>query len=263
MSSETTSGRRPSLHGMDVEEHLASPAIRQRYVTTMFEIIAPKYDRFTRAFSFGLDRQWKADLIAALGRHVASDARVVDLACGTGDLTVAMAELASAGTVVGIDASPTMIACARTATAARTIRMPPGRLDFQVGDIMALDLPDGSVDAVSVGYGLRNVPDLAAALQEIRRVLKPGGILGNLDFVLPEPGLWRVLLLTYLKLMGDLYGWWYHGDAQVYGYIARSIRHFVTRRQLDQALTAAGFTVLEGADRLLGGVSMQVARRDG
>jgi demethylmenaquinone methyltransferase/2-methoxy-6-polyprenyl-1,4-benzoquinol methylase len=263
MSGETKAGQGPSLRGMDVEAHLASPAIRQRYVTTMFEIIAPKYDRFTRAFSFGLDRHWKADLIAALGRHVGRDARVVDLACGTGDLTVAMTQLAPDGTVVGIDASPTMIACARTATAAQTIRMPPSQLTFQVGDIMALDLADGSADAVTIGYGLRNVPDLAAALQEIRRVLKPGGILGNLDFVLPEPGPWRVLLLTYLKLMGDLYGWWYHGDAQVYGYIARSIRHFVTRKQLDQALGAAGFTVLEGMDRLLGGVSLQVARRDG
>jgi demethylmenaquinone methyltransferase/2-methoxy-6-polyprenyl-1,4-benzoquinol methylase len=262
MSSETQPKREPSLRGMDVEAHLASPAIRQRYVTTMFEIIAPKYDRFTRAFSFGLDRRWKADLIAALGRHVHRDARVVDLACGTGDLTMAMAQLAPAGTVVGIDASPTMIACARTATAGQTIRMAPGRIDFQVGDIMALDLPDGCADAVTVGYGLRNVPDLAAALQEIRRVLKPGGILGNLDFVLPEPGPWRILLLTYIKFMGDLYGWWYHGDAQVYGYIARSIRHFVTRKELDQALGAAGFSVIEGMDRLLGGVSMQVARRE-
>ncbi len=263
MSDQTTSSRRPTLQGMDAEEHLASPAIRQRYVTTMFEIIAPKYDRFTRAFSFGLDRHWKADLIAALGAHVARDARVIDLACGTGDLAVAMAQLAPEGSVVGIDASPTMIACARTATAALTISLPPGRLAFQVGDIMALDLPDGCADAVTIGYGLRNVPDLAAGLREIRRVLKPGGILGNLDFVLPEPGPWRVLLLTYLKLMGDLYGWWYHGDAQVYGYIARSIRHFVTRRELDQALGAAGFTVVAGMDRLLGGVCLQVARRDG
>jgi demethylmenaquinone methyltransferase/2-methoxy-6-polyprenyl-1,4-benzoquinol methylase len=263
MSSEAKEGQGPSLRGMDVEAHLASPAIRQRYVTTMFEIIAPKYDRFTRAFSFGLDRQWKADLIEALGQHIRRDARVVDLACGTGNLTVAMTQLAPEGSVLGIDASPTMVACARTATAAQTIRMPPGQLEFQVGDIMALDLPDGCADAVTVGYGLRNVPDLAAALGEIHRVLKPGGILGNLDFVLPEPGPWRFLLLTYLKLMGDLYGWWYHGDAQIYGYIARSISHFVTRKQLDQALGAAGFTVLAGMDRLLGGVSMQVARRDG
>lgn len=262
MSSGSQQKPAPSLRGLDVEAHLASPAIRQRYVTTMFEIIAPKYDRFTRAFSFGLDRRWKADLIAALAQHVHHDARVVDLACGTGDLTMAMARLAPEGSVVGIDASPTMVACARTASAGQTIRMPPGRVDFQVGDIMALDLPDGGADVVTIGYGLRNVPDLAAALREIRRVLKPGGILGNLDFVLPEAGPWRVLLLTYIKLMGDLYGWWYHGDAQVYGYIARSIRHFVTRTQLDQALVTAGFTVLDGMDRLLGGVSMQVARRE-
>ncbi len=253
----------PSLRGMDVEAHLASPAIRQRYVTTMFEIIAPKYDRFTRAFSFGLDRQWKADLIAALGKHVKRDARVIDLACGTGDLSVAMTQLANEG-----DGGGHRCLADDDRLRPHRDRWPdhphaPGQLAFQVGDIMALDLPDGGADAVTIGYGLRNLPDLAAALREIRRVLKPGGILGNLDFVLPEPGPWRLLLLTYLKLMGDLYGWWYHGDAQVYGYIARSIRHFVTRRQLDQELADAGFTVVEGMDRLLGGVAMQVARRDG
>ncbi len=261
MSSEVQPPPPPSLRGMDVEAHLASPAIRQRYVTTMFEIIAPKYDRFTRAFSFGLDRRWKHDLMAGLGRHVHPDARVVDLACGTGDLSRAMLAVAPGGSVLGIDASPTMVACARTSSAAQTIRMRPGQLDFQVGDIMALELPDGCADVVTIGYGLRNLPDLGAALREIRRVLKPGGILGNLDFVLPASWTWRVLLLTYLKLIGDLYGWWYHGDAQVYGYIARSIRHFVTRRQLDQALVEAGFTVLEGMDRLMGGVALQIARR--
>ena len=126
MSSEAKEGQGPSLRGMGVEAHLASPAIRQRYVTTMFEIIAPKYDRFTRAFSFGLDRQWKADLIEALGQHIRRDARVVDLACGTGNLTVAMTQLAPEGSVLGIDASPTMVACARTATGATWTRTRTG-----------------------------------------------------------------------------------------------------------------------------------------
>ena len=252
---------RPSLRGLDVDLHLAMPALRQRYVTTMFEIIAPKYDRFTRAFSFGMDAEWKRDLVEALRPHIADDAVAIDLACGTGDLAVALGRLAPRGRVLGIDASPTMIECALSATAGLRARLPRGALDFRVGDLMDLDLPAASVDVATIGYGLRNVPDFRAALAGIRRVLKPGGILANLDFTLPEPGWWRVVLLGYLRAMGDVYGLLWHGDAQVYGYIARSIARFVTRRQFADALDDLGFEVLAESSRLGGGVSLHVARR--
>jgi demethylmenaquinone methyltransferase/2-methoxy-6-polyprenyl-1,4-benzoquinol methylase len=251
----------PSLRGLDVDLHLAMPELRQRYVTTMFEIIAPKYDRFTRAFSFGMDAEWKQELVAALRPHVPADARVVDLACGTGDLAVAMGRLAPEGRVVGIDAAPAMIDHARAATLALRRRLPRGALEFRVGDMMDLDLPAASADVVTIGYGLRNVPDFRAALAGIHRVLRPGGLLANLDFTLPEPGWWRAVLLAYLRAMGDVYGLLWHGDAQVYGYIARSIARFVTRRQFADALDDLGFEVLASSSHLGGGVSLHVARR--
>jgi ubiquinone/menaquinone biosynthesis methyltransferase len=251
-----TDSSAPTLRGLDMEAHLSTPAIRQRYVTTMFEMIAPKYDRFTRAFSFGMDVAWKNELLAQLRPTLRTDARVLDLACGTGDLAAALARLVPDGRVHGVDAAPTMISCAKERGLGIT------NLRFAVGDMMCLDVPDASQDVVTIGYGLRNVPDHRVALREIHRVLKPGGTLANLDFALPEPGAWRWLFLRYLKTMGDVYGWLWHGEPEVYGYISRSIAHFVTLKQLAADMTATGFTVSYESPKLNGGVCLHVARKN-
>ena len=250
-----TDASAPTLRGLDLEAHLCTPAIRQRYVTTMFEMIAPKYDRFTRAFSFGMDVAWKNELLGRLRPTLRTDAQVLDLACGTGDLAASLARLVPDGRVRGIDAAPTMIGCARERG------QDVGNLRFDVGDMMALEVPDSSQDVVTIGYGLRNVPDHRVALREIHRVLKPGGVLANLDFALPEPGAWRWLFLRYLKTMGDAYGWLWHGEPAVYGYISRSIAHFITIRQLAADLVASGFAIEYESPKLNGGVCLHVARK--
>src|SRR5262249_32635711 len=125
----------------------------------------------------------------------------------------------------------------------------------------SLDLADGSVDLVTIGYGLRNVPDFRAALCQIARVLKPGGIVANLDFTLPCNAIWRFMFLSYLTIMGNLYGWWMHGEGPVYGYISRSIAAFVTLQELSKEMEAAGLEVLVTSPKLLGGVCLHVARK--
>jgi demethylmenaquinone methyltransferase/2-methoxy-6-polyprenyl-1,4-benzoquinol methylase len=248
--------RPPTLRGLDQKAHLDSPSLKQHYVTTMFEIIAPRYDRFTRAFSFGMDATWKRDLVTMVRPHVATDSAVLDLACGTGDIAFALARWNPHGQVLGIDAAPTMIELARQAAGRNATRVA-----FAVGDLTALAMPDGCQDVVSLGYGLRNVPDLDHALGEIHRVLRPGGVIANLDFTLPESPLWRAVLLRYLLAMGNIYGALWHSDPAVYGYIARSIERFVTQRQLSAALSARGFEILTVTSKLGGGVSLHVARK--
>src|SRR5690349_21800302 len=147
---------RARLADMDLEAHLADPAIKQRFVTPMFDIIAPRYDRFTRVFSFGMDRHWKAELTRWLTESIRPAAQVLDLACGTGDLAFAAAARASHGRVLGVDASSGMIDLAR-ARAAR--EGAGGNVAFEVGDISALGVASASVDAITAGYALRNVPD--------------------------------------------------------------------------------------------------------
>ncbi|HJR62832.1 MAG TPA: class I SAM-dependent methyltransferase, partial [Gemmatimonadaceae bacterium] len=97
---------RPALRGLDLDAHLSDPALKQRFVTPLFDLIAPRYDRFTQLFSFGMDRRWKEALLSDVEGSVHAGSRVLDLACGTGDLALELARRTSAGGVAGIDASP-------------------------------------------------------------------------------------------------------------------------------------------------------------
>lgn len=258
--SEKTEGDRPSprLADLDLETHLADPALKQRFVTPMFDIIAPRYDRFTRVFSFGMDRHWKGELTALIRNAIGPDARVLDLACGTGDLAFAAGARASLGSVLGIDVSREMIelACSRVASDASA-----GNVRFEVGDISALDVPTASVDVVTAGYALRNVPNYERAVDEIARVLKPGGVFATLDFYRPRSWWWRPLFLGYLTVAGNWVGWLWHREPVVYGYIARSIDHFVSWQDFSATLERHGLRVETVRTKLLGGVAIHVARR--
>ncbi len=248
----------PTLGELDLEAHLADPALKQGFVTPMFDMIAPRYDRFTRVFSFGMDRRWKAELITWMRSAIRAESRVLDLACGTGDLAFAAGERATQGSVLGLDASKKMIELARQRA---TQEAPLGNVQFQVGDMTSLDVDAASVDAITVGYGMRNVPQYEVAVREIARVLKPGGVLATLDFYRPESVLWRPLFLTYLRAAGNWIGWLWHREPVVYGYIAPSIRHFVSWQRFSTTLERHGLRVESVRVKLLGGVALHFARR--
>ncbi len=250
-----------SLGELDVDEYLADPALKQNFVTPMFDLIAPRYDRFTRVFSFGMDGGWKRRVVAEASLGLGAGGRALDLACGTGDLAFALAERVPGAEVVGIDASTRMIELAQERRSADPLT--GARVRFAVGDMMRLDVSDGAVDVVTAGYALRNVPDHREALAEIARVLKPGGILVTLDFYRPEPAVWRSLFLSYLRVAGDAVGWLWHRQPVVYGYIARSVRSFVSAAGFSRDLHDAGLAVQEVHTMLLGGTAIHVARRRG
>ena len=247
-----------ALGKLDLEAHLADPALKQRFVTPMFDTIAPRYDRFTRVFSFGMDRRWKAELIDWIRLAVGPESRVLDLACGTGDLALAAGERATHGSVRGVDASPRMIELARKRAAREA---PHGNVQFQVGDMSSLEADTASVDAITAGYGLRNVPEYEVAVREIARVLKPGGVLATLDFYRPESVIWRSVFLAYLQAAGNWVGWLWHREPVVYGYIAPSIDHFVSWQRFSATLDRNGLRVESVRRKLLGGVALHFARR--
>jgi demethylmenaquinone methyltransferase/2-methoxy-6-polyprenyl-1,4-benzoquinol methylase len=234
------------------------PALKQQFVTPMFDVIAPRYDRFTRVFSFGMDRRWKAELTGWIRGCVGTHSRVLDLACGTGDLAFAAAARSLHGAVIGIDASSKMIELARTRALSEA---PRNNILFEVGDMSSLDVESASIDAVTSGYGLRNVPDPEQAVREIARVLKPGGVLATLDFYRPESWWWRPVFLAYLKAAGNLVGWLWHREPVVYGYIAPSIDHFMSWRSYAAMLDRNGLRVEAVRTKLLGGVALHLARR--
>lgn len=246
------------LTNFDLERHLRDPSIKQRYVTAMFDLLAPRYDRFTRWFSFGMDRKWKRDILAAVEESLRPGTAVLDVACGTGDLAHAIAVMDRGARVLGVDLSPQMLRRARE----RGRRVGPGGWLCR-GDMMSLPVRDASVDVVTVGYGLRNSPDFVQALGELARVIRPGGCLYTLDFYLPDARLWRHLFLAYLAVAGGIYGWLWHREPAAYGYIAKSIEHFVAPRAFGQALSEVGFDVLWVKRRLLGGICIHAASKSG
>ncbi|HMP75250.1 MAG TPA: ubiquinone/menaquinone biosynthesis methyltransferase [Kiritimatiellia bacterium] len=221
-----------AIFHLRAREHLDTPDRKRRFNALLFREVAPRYDLITSLLSFGRDAAWKREMIAALPARASAPAQCLDIACGTGDLTRAVARRYSGARVTGLDLTPEMLERARALTA-------EPRVDFVQGDMHALPLPDASVDLVTGGYALRNAPDLAVALREIGRVLKPGGTCAFLDFSKsPNPLAQRVGYLL-LKAWGGFWGLLLHGHADVYGYIADSLRVYpdcdALREQLDRA----------------------------
>ena len=220
----------------------------------LFATIADRYDFITVALSYGQDRGWKRRLVALA--QPGSSRRALDLATGTGDIAYSLAS--SGARVVGLDITPRMI---ELAIAKRSQH--PGPCSFVVGDMLTLPFPDRSFDLVTTGYGLRNVPDLTKAVDEIARVLTPGGLALSLDFNRPVNGLVRGAYLLYLTVVGSGLGWLLHGDPDTYRYIPASIRRYPGAEAVGRLMEARGFTEVRYLPVLGGLMAIHCARRSG
>ncbi len=218
-----------------LKEHISSKQKKQRYVTRMFETIAPRYDFFTVLFSYGMDRGWKRKLIEML--DLQGGEKALDLACGTGDITFALGELLPSGLAFGLDITQAMTGNAEDKRRARDV----SNVFFHCADIMRLPFADASFDCVTCGYALRNVPDVELALAEVQRVLKPGGRFCSLDFAHPESRIYRWLYLRYLAVAGSTVGLIMHGDPDIYRYIAESLKLYPGQRGVEEMMGRLGF----------------------
>jgi demethylmenaquinone methyltransferase/2-methoxy-6-polyprenyl-1,4-benzoquinol methylase len=229
---------------MSLHERIATPAGKRQYVRSLFATIAVRYDLITRVLSYGRDRHWKRRLVM-LAAPVPGT-RALDLATGTGDLAFALGARGAA--VTGLDITEEMIVLARGKAAGKD--RPPR---FLVGDMVDLPFARGSFDLITTGYGLRNVPDLKAAIAEMHRVLRPGGQALSLDFNRPDNRVVRALYLRYLRVVGGALGWVLHRDPDTYRYIPASIRNYPGAEAVASLMTAAGFSRVEHY-RVLGGL---------
>ena len=232
---------------LDLREHIASPAKKQPYVNRLFATIAGRYDFITRFLSYGMDRRWKRRLVELA--CLRGGELVLDLACGTGDITFALAERLPGGQAVGLDITPEMIRIAEQKRRSGHSR----RASFGQGDIMRLPFAAGTFDCVTGGYALRNVPDLGGALAEIHRVLKPGGRLLSLDFGKPRWALYRWLYLRYLAAVGAALGLVLHRDPDAYRYIPESLKLYPGQYELLGLMRQSGY-VDQGHQDFLGGI---------
>ncbi len=230
--------------GVRLRQAISTAEGKQHYVRLLFATIADRYDFITGFLSYGQDRRWKRRLIQ-LARLRPSD-RVLDLACGTGDIVLATAPRVQRA--VGLDVTHRMLQLARV----RGVRL-QADLPFVTGDMLALPFPDRSFTVVTIGYGLRNVPDLQRSLMEIRRVLVPNGRMLSLDFNRPSNPLVRSAYLLYLTTVGSVLGYVLHRDPNTYRYIPESIRTYPGAEGVARMMEEMGWADVQVV-RVLGGL---------
>ena len=216
---------------------------KRRYVRQLFATIADRYDFITGFLSYGQDRRWKRRLIE-LADLRPSD-RVLDLASGTGDIVSAAAPHVQRA--VALDVTHRMLQLAKRRNPAKA------GLHFVTGDMLALPFPDQSFTVVTVGYGLRNVPDLQRSLREIRRVIAPHGRMVSLDFNRPSNPLVRSAYLLYLTVVGSALGYVLHRDPNTYRYIPESIRTYPGAEGVARMMEETGLINVRVV-RVLGGL---------
>ena len=247
---------------MKLRQAISTSEGKQRYVRRLFATIADRYDFITGFLSYGQDRRWKRRLIQ-LARLQSSD-RVLDLACGTGDVVFAAAPQVERA--VGLDVTHRMLQLARNRSGPAEAGHYDGvasafrrKASFVTGDMLALPFPDRSFTVVTIGYGLRNVPDLQQSLREIRRVLAPQGRVLSLDFNRPSNPIIRTAYLAYLTIVGSALGFALHGDPDTYRYIPESIRNYPGAAGVARMMEEKDFTNVRVVPLLGGLMAIHVA----
>jgi demethylmenaquinone methyltransferase/2-methoxy-6-polyprenyl-1,4-benzoquinol methylase len=229
-------------------------------VRAMFAAIAERYDLNNRLHSFGLDQRWRRRVVRAA--QVDATTVVVDVACGTGDLSEAFAA-AGVARVIGIDYTPQMLDIARTKASRRGERGSlAGRIEYREGDAMNLDLPDGFCDVLSIAFGIRNVADPARAFSEFHRVLRPGGRLLVLEFSEPRNRVLRALNALYTRrIMPWTASLIARDRSGAYRYLPKSIATFLSPEGLARLARTAGFVDIRAIPLTFGVCTVTVASK--
>ena len=233
----------------------ANPGSREQSVRAMFAAIAPRYDLLNALLSFNRHHAWRRAAVRCAG--ISSGETCLDICSGTGDLALEAARAAGpSGAVLGMDFCLPMLAAAR--------RKPPFRHNLNIvvsaANACAIPCKDGVFDAVTIGFGIRNVTRIDTCLEELHRVLKPGGRLVILEFARPERGWTRPLVDFYLfqllPRVGALFS-----RREAYRYLPESMKRFSTRAELRDRMSSAGFAGVTWHDMHFGTVCIHVGVR--
>jgi demethylmenaquinone methyltransferase/2-methoxy-6-polyprenyl-1,4-benzoquinol methylase len=228
------------------------PEDHARRVREMFARISPRYDFLNHLLSGNIDRRWRRWVVKKLAPLLPANAQVLDVACGTGDLSIEFFE-ASKAKIIGLDFCRPMLDLAKAKTR-----------DVQLieGDALRLPFADGTFDAVTIGFGLRNLASVEGGLRELRRILKPNGWAAVLEFSTPARGLRGIVGFYYGRLLPRL-GGWLSGSRSAYEYLPDSISRFPNQTELAAMMRDAGFAEVK-FENLTGGVAaLHFGRRSG
>jgi demethylmenaquinone methyltransferase/2-methoxy-6-polyprenyl-1,4-benzoquinol methylase len=200
-------------------------------VRSLFNELAPSYDHLNRIFSLGMDVGWRKQLVAAVARQ--NPTKVLDLACGSGDVTEMLQKALPRAQVVGLDFSRSLLTQAKER----------GIAELAEGDALKLSFADESFDAVTIAFGLRNFSDRTKGLREIARVLKKGAVFGLLEFS-PPPMPWKLFWNLYLHHLMPLVAQFLARRGDSFRYLAQSIAEFPTPSALNHELSSASLKLL-------------------
>jgi len=230
----------------------AGNSVPEANVAAMFDEIAPVYDRMNTLLTLGSDRRWRRTAVEVSGLKLGDT--VIDVACGTGKLSAALAgRVGPFGRVLGVDLSPAMVDLARRAHPDLV------QLEFRVGNALSLPAGDGEFDAATIAFGLRNLADFEAGFRELRRVVRPGGRVVCLELSMPRPRVWgrtyHALFRRAAPLMGSLFR-----RRHAYAYLPESLQGFPSPEQMAATMRRAGLIEVGFRRMALGAVAIHRGR---
>ncbi len=215
---------------------ISAPGKKQR-VEEMFDSIAPTYDRLNHLLSMQVDRSWRRKTVRMIAKN--PPAEIIDVATGTGDLAIALAQKMPDARVTGVDISENMLAIGRRKVAEKGLG---GRITLQAGDAEALDFPDCRFDCVTAAFGVRNFGDIGAGLREMCRVTRPGGECFVLEFSEPTVPLFSWAYRIYFHRILPGVGRIVSKDRGAYSYLPQSVGGFPAPEHFAEMLREAGFS---------------------
>ena len=233
-----------------------SAAGKTGQVEAMFDSIAPAYDTMNRLMTMGIDRSWRRKAVEMVA--ASAPRSILDVATGTGDFAIALAEAVPGATVTGIDLSGQMLAIGRRKVEKASL---DGRITLQKGDCLALPFADGSFDAITVAFGVRNFESLARGYAEMARVLRPGGTLCILELAVPSSPLVRPFYNIYTRGIIPLAGRIISSDPRAYTYLPQSIAAMPSGQKMLELLREAGLSQPRLCPLTLGVCAIYTARK--
>jgi len=251
---------------------------KPQYVARMFSAIAPRYDLMNRVMTAGLDRGWRR--LAADEARLSPGDRALDVCCGTGDLSFALLDRWPGAEVTGLDFTEGMLDVARRKAARRREAVASGGAPegaagnrhgcaqtpaptFVQGDLLALPFADETFATVTVGWGVRNVPDLPRALAEMARVTRPAGYVVCLESTRPPEGPGRRFHSVWFNRVVPALGRVVAGEGGAYEYLPASVQDFPDADRLAQLMAEAGLTRVRYRRLGFGAVALHVAEKAG
>jgi demethylmenaquinone methyltransferase/2-methoxy-6-polyprenyl-1,4-benzoquinol methylase len=231
------------------DEQSATTNEQSRRVREMFATISGRYDLLNHLLSGNIDKKWRRLVAKTVYATLPGDeAKILDVACGTGDLSITLLESGKAQ-VVGTDFCRPMLEIAASKASRHRFRIP-----FIEGDALALPFRDNSFDATTIAFGLRNLTSVEAGFDELLRVLKPGGTVAVLEFSRPKTPVLRSLFRIYFTKLLPVFGGLISGSRSAYEYLPDSVSRFPDQKELASIMERAGFEAVTFRN-LTGGIA--------